>query len=607
MITIEVIAYYGQPVPQPLSADFDEMGGSIGRGAGSTLVLPDPNRNISRSHAMVVFRAGGYVIRDVGSTVPVIVNGSTLGNGREAPIADGDEVHIGGYTLHVTSRRANLPAAASPTAVTTEPVKDDPLAAFGARPSAANPFADLIGPAATPAPPVGSPKAPAAPPKASPLDRVDDRFGAPPASHGGPAEIPADYDPFEDVSPPSGRASAILPDDLDLGLGPASGNKGIDELFGLDANASRDPLAPGNPLAAPIAGPSSALSSDPLEALRGQRPVNPDVQSVQRNDTPELYGAFVPPEAKPDLPSSAKAGQAPRQQQSVDTNFAAGGPQPSAPATRRPPAGDMMVSWDSADANSQGEIKTIIVPTPRPKPPAAGTGPAEPPPTVASNAPPQAAPARASGSPVVVAAPPDALLQAFLDGAGVPELHFAGKLTPEVMNIFGKLLRESIQGTLDLLLARAVTKRQMRAEVTMIAARENNPLKFSPTVEVAMTHLLAPQGRGFMSPLRAIKDAYNDLRSHEFGLMAGMRAALSGVLARFGPEQLEQRLTQKTVVDAVLPINRKAKLWDLFRERYVDISKEAEDDFHALFGKEFMRAYEDQIAKLERDDPSLKH
>src|ERR1700674_4337677 len=203
-------------------------------------------------------------------------------------------------------------------------------------------------------------------------------------------------------------------------------------------------------------------------------------------------------------------------------------------------------------------------------------------------------------------APQDELLRAFLAGAGVPELKMPGGLTPQLMNMFGQLLRESAQGTLDLLLARALIKREVRADVTMIVARENNPLKFSPTAEVAMAHLLAPQGRAFMTPLRAMQDAYNDLRSHQLGFMAGMQAALSGVLARFNPEHLEKRLTQKSVMDSLLPMNRRAKLWDLFAELYGDLSKEAEEDFHALFGKEFLRAYKAQIAKLNQEDKGGK-
>src|SRR5439155_6791090 len=127
-------------------------------------------------------------------------------------------------------------------------------------------------------------------------------------------------------------------------------------------------------------------------------------------------------------------------------------------------------------------------------------------------------------------------------------------------------------------------------------------LKFSPNVETALTHLLAPHGLGFMTPVAAVKDAYGDLRSHEIGFMAGMRAALTGVLERFRPDQLERRLTQTSVLDSLLPMNRQAKLWVLFGELYAEIFKEAEDNFHSLFGREFVRAYEAQIAELEREE-----
>ena len=200
------------------------------------------------------------------------------------------------------------------------------------------------------------------------------------------------------------------------------------------------------------------------------------------------------------------------------------------------------------------------------------------------------------------------LLQAFLTGVGIANLDKPIELTPQLMNQIGQLLRMSTQGTLDLLQARALVKREMRAELTMIMSRENNPLKLSPSVEAALMHLLFPKAReqGFMPPLQAMKDAYNDLRSHQLGFMAGMRAALSGILGRFNPNQLEKRLGQKTLVDSVFSLNRKANLWDMFTDRYDDISSEVEEDFHVLFGKEFLREYEAQIAKLEMDDKKHK-
>jgi FHA domain-containing protein len=82
--------------------------------------------------------------------------------------------------------------------------------------------------------------------------------------------------------------------------------------------------------------------------------------------------------------------------------------------------------------------------------------------------------------------------------------------------------------------------------------------------------------------------------------MAGMRAALEGVLARFEPGQLESRLSGGSMLDSLVPMSRRAKLWDLFTELYGDISREAEDDFHQLFGKAFLKAYEEQIDRLKR-------
>ena len=81
------------------------------------------------------------------------------------------------------------------------------------------------------------------------------------------------------------------------------------------------------------------------------------------------------------------------------------------------------------------------------------------------------------------------------------------------------------------------------------------------------------------------------------------RAALAGVLHRFDPAVLEQRLSGKSMLDSLLPMNRRARLWDLYTELYREIASEAEDDFHALFGREFLRAYEEQVERLKERDP----
>src|SRR4051794_20201773 len=99
MIRIQVSAYGGAPPHNPLFALFDESGGKIGRGQGCALVLDDPSRTISRTHATVSFRDGVFYLRNLGSALPVYLNGDPLKSAEEAPIAPGDDICIDGYEM----------------------------------------------------------------------------------------------------------------------------------------------------------------------------------------------------------------------------------------------------------------------------------------------------------------------------------------------------------------------------------------------------------------------------------------------------------------------------------------------------------------------------
>ncbi len=201
----------------------------------------------------------------------------------------------------------------------------------------------------------------------------------------------------------------------------------------------------------------------------------------------------------------------------------------------------------------------------------------------------------------------DALLHAFLRGAGVEGLQIPGGLTPELMRTLGRMLRESTQGLLDLLAARAMAKREVRADATIIVAQDNNPLKFSPTAEAALAHLLAPRGTGFMPPVRAVKDANSSLQSHQLAFMAGMQAALASVLKRLDPHVLERENKERSLMGTLLGAAHKARLWDRYTELHAAVIKDAETDFHGLFGREFLGAYQSQVSRLrEQGAPSQR-
>ncbi len=620
MLRISVYQFKGEPPDAPLSCEFNERGGTIGRDLSNQLALPDPERHMSRVQAEVQYANGTYLLVDHGSNATSI-NGHPLGKGTSAPLRDGDEIGIAFYSMRVELLRAAPAFSASP-AVASQPAASgsDPLGLFAptASPSSfgptiaptsglfdappaqaqADPFAQRAAsgqpvssqpvssqPVSPPAPSAAlsddpfavfapPPTKPTAPVQSAPASATDDpfaAFGARPK-----AAVP---------TPASPLGLDVAGDPLGMGLQSAEPSS-LDALFSLDSKpASQDPFA-GSALGDPLFGGSSAITGaeDPLALLSGGAAPAP---ATERNDAPVMREAFVPPKVVKEDPAPPAA--------PVEI-----------PRPGKPRGG--VVSWDGESPLS---ASAISAPQPGQAPREAAPKPPEP---VAAKpvprakvvveglekAAPAAAPATASAAPAADANTVE-LLNALARGLGVTGLNPPGGLTPQLMEHVGRMLREAAHGTIELLLARAVTKREVRAELTMIVSKNNNPLKFSPDVNFALMQLIAPQGAGFMKPVEAMRDAYDDLRAHQIGFMAGMRGALSGVLARFKPADLEARLTDKSFFDSVLPGSRKAKLWDLYEQRFAEISREAEDNFHAFFGREFLKAYEEQLERL-RDD-----
>jgi type VI secretion system FHA domain protein len=559
MIVLRVLSYNGAPADGP-QARFDELGGTIGRAENNQLVLPDPERTISRVHARVVFRGGGYAVVDNGGN-PISVNGRAVGAGSEQPLEPGDRLEIEGYVI-----AASAPDSADSSDPFAALFGDAPLGlAAPAAPAAPGPTrapAMAAQPARHPTAAANSAAWPPAPQAPAPAAWPAAPQPAPRAAALSPGHIPDDWDPFApDLASPAASAPApqfpMSPADnafVDL---PASGSS-LDDLFGLTG--------------APVGG-------DPLGAAPGQALAQPN--TAQHADAYQsLSSAATPTAASHGDRASELNTPMPRVAQPL---------RPSPPTPAPLPQGAIL-SWN--DPPRDGRVVTL--------PGVSRAVPAAPP---TPSAPPAAhcsAPASARHEAARPAAADAELLQALLAGLDTPSLRLEA-LTPELMQLLGQLLRESMRGTVELLIARAALKREMRAEVTMIATRANNPLKFSPTVEVVLQHLLGPPASGFMPAAAAVRDAFDDLRAHQLGVMAGMRAALDGVLQRFDPAQLEGKLARRSAIDSLIPSTRKARLWEAFNQLFAQLQTEAQDDFDELFGKAFLKAYEDQLGRLQRE------
>ncbi|MGY2287490.1 type VI secretion system-associated FHA domain protein TagH [Pseudomonas gingeri] len=193
-----------------------------------------------------------------------------------------------------------------------------------------------------------------------------------------------------------------------------------------------------------------------------------------------------------------------------------------------------------------------------------------------------------------------ALLQAFLRGAGLDQLRIDGAQVEAQMEAIGRSYRLMVEGLIDVLRARSSLKGEFRMQQTMIRPVENNPLKFAPNADEALLLLLRHGNQAFMAPDQAVRDSFDDLRAHQLAVMAGVEAAIKHLLKRFEPAELEARMSRPGGLSNLFSGSRQAQYWQQFTELYTNISREAEEDFQDLFGREFSRAYEEHSARLRR-------
>jgi type VI secretion system FHA domain protein len=227
---------------------------------------------------------------------------------------------------------------------------------------------------------------------------------------------------------------------------------------------------------------------------------------------------------------------------------------------------------------------------PLPEPPS----PSAPSPSAPSPSAPSPAPA-----PPPAAAGGDALLAAFLRGAGLSDQVPADPVAS--MQALGASFRAMISGLRQALIARAVVKNEFRIEQTMIRSRGNNPLKFAAGDDDAMLALIGSGRRSDMGPEAAIADALADMRHHELATMAAMQDAVRALLRQLDPTQYTAAADQQG--GGFLAPSRKARAFDLYDAAHARIVQALSDDFDSVFGKAFAIAYEKALIDIETKEP----
>jgi len=172
-------------------------------------------------------------------------------------------------------------------------------------------------------------------------------------------------------------------------------------------------------------------------------------------------------------------------------------------------------------------------------------------------------------------------------------------LTEDVASQWLALMPTVMQGTLELLQARAAIKNEFRVSKTLLTTAENNPLKFSVNSADAIQSLFQQNRPGFLTSEPAFQQAFKDINQHQSALLHGVRVAMMDLLKQFDAESLETSFTDSNKSSGFLDKlnsskSAQAKLWQQYKDLYKSEYKvDSDDSFQRIFGETFAQAYDE--------------
>ena len=213
--------------------------------------------------------------------------------------------------------------------------------------------------------------------------------------------------------------------------------------------------------------------------------------------------------------------------------------------------------------------------------------PTEPPPPPPSQ--PFAAPPLPPGMPAISAAE---FVQRFAKGAGLSTDSLGWQDPGAFAEQLGGLMRLVAIELKQLLAARAESKRIARsANQTMIQAQDNNPLKFSPTVDDALQLIFGKPKSGYLSAQKAFDESFRDLKAHQIKTYSAMQHALRMLVEDLDPQAIAESMAQERGLDSLLG-SRKAKMWDAYVARWDAKTAPYEDGLVDAFMLYFAECYD---------------
>jgi len=193
------------------------------------------------------------------------------------------------------------------------------------------------------------------------------------------------------------------------------------------------------------------------------------------------------------------------------------------------------------------------------------------------------------------------LFDSFLDGLGISRVELHPSVNrPEMMMTAGLVLRAFVEGTTELLTSRANLKNAFRLDQTTLLPRHNNPMKFSENTGDLIKQLLIGDEGEYLGARDAVQEACQDLVNHQNAFLDAMNSAFIEFADRFDPDELQESFDRTIGGNKLLGFRNKSKYWDLYRDLYPIMTEKGGGRFPQMFGEEFVKAYERQVAEYQR-------
>ena len=611
---------------------------TIGRDATCHISLQDPEKHVSRQHAVIELKGDNYFLTVISKTNPLTVNDQSYSCGKTVMLNEGDRIVIRQFILSVKQAVNSVPLAPWEDSFTSTGTKNsdpfglddliakpapkqdfgpDPFAMLAPSPKQSSGLIDGVAP-------LGSDTAHGALKNEllDPMKVFDKKGGTPISSKSRNNSIIPQSSPFDELlgpqstsSPGNRNVGANLSSSsplVDFGGHRPLGTPSLNHVHDINAPYTPPPVknsgAQQLPLpSAPTPAPRKPDLDDPFAGLGtylGKSSAAPTVLQPTSNQPPISAAPFG------DVFSQSKLAEKNRRQRErrkssvkkdvviqtdLDDPFAGLGSHfgkpPAAPAPLEPTAYQPPIGTDPfAEILPQSKV---VEKNRRQKERRNSSAKTE---EFVEKVIQKNQNQEVNSSDQIAF-----LINAFRNSAGLSKQPISAEEALAYMESAGTIVRTAIEGIVSLLSSRSMIKGEIgSADRTMVASRNNNPLKLMSSINEVMQFLFEQNklnSNAYLPPTKSISGACEDLVHHEMGTAAGMRAAVEGSIRRFNPQVIETEFDKSS---KKMVLNRKASLWEAYVEYYSKIESDMADDVGRIFERDFRKAYDEQIRKLKK-------